>query len=182
MATFKFEAGGTFEMVTPAELGKALDKAQRDALAAELLALAGIKHRKLPVLSGVAVSGALDIGGDNNPIQVAGPFTGSGAWSGYPIGPTQGNVWMAKRLAVTGLTPGAAPDIVNLFTPGGHSIDIVWQFTGNAPVATFGRGEVVIYGGETLRLISVGAFAATGQIRLSGELYQVPAEMIGKII
>jgi hypothetical protein len=179
MTKVKFEAGAQLDFVSPGELDRSLDRAMAQARAAEQLALAGIKHRKLPVLSGYAVAGALDIGGDNNFVQVAGPLTGTPAWNGQPIGPTGGNAWMAKRLAVTGLASG---DVVQLFQPGGHSQDIVWQFTSAAPVNTFGRGEVVLYAGETLRLVNFGAFTSTAQIRLSGELYQAPAEMIGKLI
>jgi hypothetical protein len=175
MAKVKFEVGAEWDVLTKDELDDSLAAARR----AELIALAGLKHRKLPVLMGFAsAAGALDIGGDNI-YQTA---AGTACWSGVPIGPTGGFAWMIKRLAVTGLTFGTTPDVVNMFQPGGHGPDIVWQFNGNSMVYTYGRGEIVLYAGESLRLVNQGTFASTSLIRLSGEMYQIPAEMIGKLL
>lgn len=178
MARFKFDVGAEFDTLTKDEL----DGALRDRDARQRSALRGIKPgMNLPPLQGFPVAGVLDIGGDANTSQVAGSFAGQPAWSGHIVGPAQGNAWSIRRLAVSGLTTGATPDIVNLILYG-HDRDAQWQFNGNNFAYTFGRGELPVRAGEGLRLVSVGAFAATGLIRLTGSLDQAPAEMFAELI
>ena len=46
----------------------------------------------------------------------------------------------------------------------------------------FGKLRVTLMGGDELNFASVGTFAATGRIRVSGELLEVPAEMLYKLV
>jgi len=57
----------------------------------------------------------------------------------------------------------------------------LWQFNGNNFGYTFGKLELLVMGGETLSLQSVGTFASTSLITLSGELTEVPSEMVYKL-
>jgi hypothetical protein len=255
-------------------------------------ALRGIKYIRLPPLQGFAVGGVLDIGGDT----IANLASGQPAWSGHIIGPTQGNAWQVKRLAVSGLTAasaagaattstatgaiaagagaaalgngvsatgftvtfsaapstvgtlvlsnvtggpytynvtttpanpysvtfpgpitatnaGVAPtltaaglgtgagtielygtaagaaavagDVVSLIKYGADR-DPAWYFSGQGgpygPEAAYPDGALILHGGEGLRLLSVGVFAATGLIRLTGEITQIPEEKLAEVI
>lgn len=177
MAKVVFDFGIEMDMLNKGELDHSL-AAQEERW--KRAALAGRKYRRLPILSGFPVAGVLDIGGDTNTPQAAGSFAGQPAWSGAKIGPTEGNAWEVKRLAVNGLTSGGTPDVVNLIRPGSGP-DAVWQFNGNNFAYTFGKLELVLLPSESMRLVSVGTFAATGQIRLSGEMVQIPAERLGEL-
>jgi len=108
-------------------------------------------------------------------------FDGTGNGQNATTGPREGFVWGIKRLAVAGLTSGTTPDVVNLYRnqPSGAAI---WQFNGNNFAYTFGKGEMLLLPGETLSFASVGTIAATGQITLSGDIIQVAAEEIWKIL
>jgi hypothetical protein len=254
-------------------------------------ALRGIKYMRLPPLQGFAVGGVLDIGGDT----IATLASGQPAWSGHIIGPTQGNAWQVKRLAVSGLTaafggssatstatgaiaagagsaalgngvsatgftlsfsaapsttgtavlsnvtggpytynipsgqtspytvtfpgpitasaPGVAPtltiaglgtgagtiilygtattlnafagDVVSLIKYGADR-DPAWYFSGQGgpygPDAAYPDGALILHGGEGLRLLSVGGLLATGLIRLTGEITQIPEEKLAEVI
>lgn len=162
MAKFRLAANAEVDLLTRQELDESLQSQQDTWQAA---ALRGIKWMRLPeVLTGRAASGKLTLG----------------ETTGQQAGPAQGYIWSLRRLIVNGLTSGATPDVVNLYrgTPAGQPL---WQFNGNNFGYTFGRLELVLQGGETLALASAGTFAATGQITLSGELLEVPAELLGKL-
>jgi hypothetical protein len=129
--------------------------------------LRGIKWMRLPLtLQGTASGGALNLG----------------EASGQVLGPKPGYLWSLNRLVVDGLTTGATPDVVNLYRSSSTGQPPLWQFNGNTFGYTFSDLNVTLMGGDTLNLISVGSFAATGTIRLSGELLEVPAEMVGKLV
>jgi hypothetical protein len=174
VATFHFTAGGAFETLTKPELQDAL---AADADVRQRQQLGGVRDYRIPVLQGQAVGGLLDIGGD---VQAA-LANGQPNWSGQRIGPTQGFSWTILRLAVSGLTAGVTPDVVNLIKIGAGP-DPIWQFTGNTFFATYSRGSIILNGGEGLRLVNVGTFAATGNIRLTGEGIITPTEMVGKLL
>jgi hypothetical protein len=161
LGRFVIDIGSQIETVTPAELERAFFE-QDEKLAAQL---AGIKYRRLPILSGTAQSGVLDIGGDK-----------PAGWSGHQVGPASGYMWEVKLLAVNGLTTGTTPDIVNLYILGAGSSLAWWQFNGNNFAYTFGHRELVLLPNEYLRLASVGTFAATGTVSLTGSVIQAPAE------
>ncbi len=124
----------------------------------------GIKPMRLPQLSGKAVSSALSIG------------------QAQQVGPDSGYAWAITRLVVSGLTTGATPDQVNVYVnDNSGNQQPLWNLNGNNFGYTFGFLQVTIRPGEILMLASVGTFAATGTIVLSGEAVEVPAEMIGKL-
>lgn len=160
-------------MKTQLELGATLETLTRDELSQELAAQTqqffaqyarGMKYMRFGPISATATGGVLSFDG-----------------SGVPgAGPRGGYVWSVRRIAFTGLTTGTTPDLVNLYRsqPTGTP---VWQFNGNNWAYTFGKTEMLLMGGETLSFASTGTFAATGQITMSGDLLEVPAEEIFKL-
>ena len=178
MGKVKFEIGAEMDLVSPHDLGRALDRYRAQSEAAEREALRGIKPRRIPPMYGAASGGALDMGGDlpwlPTPLS-ANPTVGT------PLGPAEGYAWMIRLLSMGGLTFGTTPDIVNMYIYGQSSRNVWWQFNGNNFAYTFGRGELWLSPGERLHFVSVGTFAATGQISVVGNVEQVPAEMLGKL-
>jgi hypothetical protein len=177
MALVKLMAGVTIDLPTRDEVNAYID----DALEAMRVAvderdrererLRGIKWLRLPpVLQGTAVGGVLSLGNTK----------------GQTVGPRLGYAWALRRLVVDGLTasatPGAAPDVVNLYRDSSTGQAPLWQFNGNNFGYSFNNLEMTLLGGETLSMASVGTFAATGVVRLTGELVELPAEMIAKVI
>jgi len=105
-----------------------------------------------------------------------------GVGKGQVLGPQQGYAWVIRRLVVTGLTASATtPDIVNFFLNDRFNGPVWWQLNGNQFGETFGRSELVMMPSDTMSLQSVGTLAATGLIIVSGELEEVPAEMLYKV-
>jgi hypothetical protein len=126
--------------------------------------LRGIKPMRLPLLSGKASGSALSIGQTQQ------------------VGPDSGLTWAITRLVVSGLTAGSTPDQVNVYVnDNSGNQQPLWNLNGNNFGYTFGFMQVTVRPGEILMLASVGTFAATGLITLSGEAVEVPAEMIGKL-
>jgi hypothetical protein len=169
MAKIRLELGAELDVLTKDELDRSLKNH-----AGELDGLArAVKYRRLPPLSGTASGGVLDIGGD----------AGAGVtWPGNPVGPAQSWAWEIGLLSVTGLTGGATPDVVNLYIQGAGSAYQWWQFNGNSFAYTFGGGELVLLAGESLRLASVGTFAATGRVTLIGSIRsQTPMQKLGLV-
>ena len=104
-----------------------------------------------------------------------------GATKGQSVGPASGYTWALRRLVVGGLTSGTTPDVINLYVNDRFSGPPLWQFNGNNFGYTFGKLELLVMGGETLSLQSVGTFASTSLVTLSGELTEVPSEMVYKL-
>jgi hypothetical protein len=172
---FMLDFGREIDLLTKSEVAQVL--AERDtAMRAEL---AGKKYRPRVRLSGYAVGGVLDIGGDT--ILDRGGTLGP-AWNGQPVGPNAGYAWAIRRMVVSGLTPSAtAPDVVN-FAIHGSGSGAQWQLNGNSFGQTFSWGEMVIEPGESLRIFNQGAFTAAGLITLWCALVQVPAERLGELV
>lgn len=99
--------------------------------------------------------------------------------NGFNVGPDQGYAWSLRRVFVSGLTAGATPDVVNLQLHSGRQL---WQLTGAAPCASWGKLALVLQPGDRLELASVGTFASTSVVTVTGELLEVPAEMLWKLI
>lgn len=163
MTLVRFDLGQTADVLSPGE--------HRSSLRSELDAFernreSGRKWMHLPPLQGTAVAGALLLG---HAAPVCGPM------SGY--------IWSVSRLVITGLTTGTTPDIVNFFLNDsrGGAAPVWWQLNGNQFGETFGRGQLLVMPGETVICRSLGAFAATGTITVTGDLEQVPAQMQGKL-
>jgi len=119
------------------------------------------KYMRVPLVIGQAAAGSLNIVSS--------------------VGPYQGYSWDISMLGIAGLTGGATPDVVQLFFNGGPAVPW-WQFNGAAPnfIQRFSRGQLVMYGGETIQLVSVGTFAATGPITLYGQIRtEMPTEKLG---
>ena len=172
MALVKLMAGTVVDIPTQDELGRHVDAAVAGASAAfeeslrQREQVRGIKWMRLPpVLQGKPSGGALAIG---NPY-------------GQTVGPRLGYAWSLRRLIVDGLTAAATPDVVNLYLDSSTGRAPMWQFNGNNFGYSFNSLEMVMLGGETLTLTSVGTFSATGVIRLSGEMIELPQEMLAKL-
>ena len=125
------------------------------------------KHMRLPLsLQGTPSASAINLGES----------------SGQICGPRSGYAWSVRRLVVDGLTAGTTPDIVNLYRSSNVGQPPLWQFNGNNFGYTFGKLELVLWPGDTFNLVNVGTIAATGIVRLSGELDESPAEMLMKLL
>ena len=104
-------------------------------------------------------------------------------YSGQVMGPNEGYVWSIRHLACNGLATGGSPDELNIYW-NGHmgGQQPVWQLNGNNFAYTFGRGEMVLRGGEKLIAQSVGSMTSTNQVTLYGSAIEVPSELIGKLV
>jgi hypothetical protein len=164
MATFKLRAGADIETLTHGEMRDALAEHRREQRADAR----GFKWMRLPeFLIGKAAGGQLSLG------LAAGETR---------VGPNQGYVWSLSRLVVDGLTSGATPDVVNLYRNDNTTGPPLWQFNGNNFAYTFGKMQVTLLSGDSLTLVNVGTFTATGQIRITGELWELPSERIFEFI
>lgn len=158
---FMLDMQSEIDILTQGELDDSLAKSHDD-LARALIR--GVKWMRLPRLIGQAADSALVLGTQDT-----------------TTGPKSGFAWSLRRLAVSGLTSGDTPDVV-AFYRGSSNNPAVWQVDGNFPFAKFGRGEFVLSPDDTLVVASVGTFAATGPVIVTGELTEVPAEMLGKLV
>lgn len=150
-------AGGHYiDVPSTAEIAALMEGTQREAYR-------GIKYARLPVLSGTPANSALTMGGASNPDV---------------IGPEMGYAWVVRHLWVKGLTSGTSPDAVNLLV----NSQTWWQFNGNNFAYTFGPGELVLLQGESWAIQSSGTFAATGTIQFGGAYWEVPGEMLAKLV
>jgi hypothetical protein len=132
----------------------------------ELVQARGVKWMRLPEITGTPANSALALDESHGALVV---------------GPEQGYAWCLRRVVVDGMTTGTTPDVLNMYR-NSTGLAPLWQFNGNNFAYTFGRLELTLMGGDTLKFASVGTFAATGRIRVSGELVEVPAEMLWKLI
>lgn len=137
------------------------------AQTAEYERMRTLKFIRLPVISGTVASNAVQFGGDNGEQIVA---------------PAEGYVWSIRELNVTGLTAGGTPDVVNIYRNQVNPGKIFWQLNGNVFLQTFGRGEKILYPGDSLLVVNLGSLtAASGsQITLSGTAMEVATERIGR--
>jgi hypothetical protein len=92
----------------------------------------------------------------------------------------QGFCWSIRRLLVNGLTAGTTPDILNFYRNDVGN-EPLWQLNGNNFAQTFGRLELLLLPGEYLVAHNVGTINASGQVRITGDAIEVPAEMLGKL-
>lgn len=164
MAKMRLELGAEIDIMSPDDMDGLMEKQRAIEDARERTRFAGMSWSKLPKLQGTASGGVLLLGQGAN-----------------VAGPRDGYIWALRRIVISGLTSGSTPDIVNMYADTPQS-DVLWQFNGNNFGYTFGKFEMTLLGGQTLIFQSVGTFAATGQITVSGEYIQVPTVMIGKLI
>jgi hypothetical protein len=57
-----------------------------------------------------------------------------------------------------------------------------WQLNGNSFGTEFDMGGMMMRGGETLNVASVGSIAATGPVIVDWDGWEVPEEMAWKLI
>lgn len=161
-------------MKTQLELGATLDTLTREELSQELNTVAqtyfqqfgrGIKYLRFGPVA-VKISG--------NAFSLDGTSTSG-------LSPREGFSWSILRVTVSGLATGATPDLANLYRnqPGGIP---VYQFTGNNFVGLFSKFQLVLLPGETLSLANSGSIAATGSVTISGDVLEVAAEEMSKIV
>lgn len=155
--------GETLDMVNKQELHDTLLDAQAVFLERqEAAAVRGIKYFRLPFMYATPSGSAVTLG-----------------LTQPTAGPAQGFAWSIRRLAAGGLTTGGSPDVLNIYR-NGTATPVVWQLNGNNFAYTFGKMELILLPGETL-IANGTAITATGQITLSGDAVEVPAEMLGKL-
>jgi hypothetical protein len=155
VSRYKIQGGTEFETATPEEVRRIVSESDREHAR-------GYKDMRLPQIYGSASSSAITLG------------------KGIAqVGPESGHKWSLRRIVISGMTTGGTPDVINMYVndTGGQPL---WQFNGNNFGYTFGRRELVINPGEILLFASVGTFAATGTITVSGQVDDVIAEMFGK--
>lgn len=96
------------------------------------------------------------------------------------VGPDQGYAWSIRQLVIEGLTTGANQDLMNIRINNAQG-PLFWNLTGNSFGSTFGRGELVLFGGESLFFQAGAVFAAVGTaIKVFGLAENLPAERIGE--
>lgn len=171
----KLDVGATIDTLNRDELRAELEKYRAEGDAQAQGAMRGIKYFRLPRLYATPANGTIVLGEAWSALGTGQPYTGQSA------GPNEGYVWSIRRLACNGLGTGATPDELNIYRSG-HSSDPVWQLNGNNWAYTFGRTEMVLLGGEKLIAQSVGSMTGTGQVTLTGDAIEVPAEMMGKLV
>jgi hypothetical protein len=163
VAEVELKLGAKLDLLNKHELDDSLASAGRIAADNERQRLAGIKPVRFIFRS--ATPATFPFGGDVS--------SGSG---GQLQGPEQGYVWSLRLLVIEGMAAGAPPDVINIL----RGARIIWQLNGNSFGQTWGRGEQVLYQGETLSFQNVGAFASASQVVAHGLAENVPAELIGK--
>ena len=159
MALTEIRGGNVINAATPEEVAEIVSQQQRQELR-------GVKWMRLPAMFGTVSASAIVL--DDK--------------SAGPIGPEQGYAWSLTRIVVDGLATGATPDVVNMYRNAQTGQPPLWQFNGNNFGYTFGLGSIVLLSGDSLRFQNSGTIAATGLIRATGELVEVPAEMLGKLM
>lgn len=149
-------------------LGKLMREAQQEFFierSREMERLRGVKIVRLPLLTATGT----------NPLNI---LPDQSQQFGGPQGPAEGYVWSLKHLVIEGMTRGGTPDVLQVTRQG----RIIWELNGNQYAQTWGRGEIMLNGGEFLGYQSVGTFAATGKIIIHGLAWEVPGPEIGKLI
>jgi len=157
VAEVEIRAGAKLNLLNQSELDQSLSKQDAQVLAR----LNATKPVRLPLITGKATGGVLLIGGDSAP----------------ETAPASGYVWSIRHLVVEGLTAGTTPDVVNIV----RGNRIIWQLNGNQFAQTWGRGEVLLFAGETLAFQSVGTFTSTATVIVHGLAQEEPAQLVGKL-
>jgi hypothetical protein len=185
MAKTRLDVGAVVDFLTKGELDQSLEQYRAAADVAEQQALVGIKYMRAPRITGTVYGGTIG--------SIAG-MTASPGLGGYPWGPESGYAWSVMRISVGGLanvngTGTAYPDTVGIFrnNPAGHPLVTL---NANAPYATFGKLNLVFFGGDTMYINQVpnqavgnttGTLQATGYLDVTCEVIEVPVAMLGKL-
>lgn len=165
MARTALELGAYLDMVSPAELETIIAK-QAQAYFQQYAR--GIKYLRFGPFPTTIAANAFS-------------FDGSGGDQNLAAGPREGFVWSIRRLLVTGLGTGSTPDVINFYRNKPTGIPF-WQLNGNSFGQTFGKIEMLLLGGETLCFANSGSVTATGQVTVSGDVIEVAAEELFKLV
>jgi hypothetical protein len=156
---FKLTAGAELDLLTQAELDKALKNFARDW---QVAAAAGPKSVDWWGTGTVDAAGGLTIGGDT-----ANPVSGR-------FGPDVSMIWSVKRCNVRGLT-GA--DALSLYV--GEATPQRSVKDGISAYERFGSNELVLRGGRKLLFVGTGlTTAANTVITISGSAWELPQIMM----
>lgn len=161
MPTVKAPWGGEFFAPSRDEYVQMITDAQEIRERASVRAW---KWMRLPVYTGTPASSAVTIDEKSN---------------GFELGPQEGYAWALTRIVIDGMTSGSTPDEINMYRNSVTGQPPLWQFNGNNFAYTWGKLRMTLMGGDTLKFASTGTFSATGLIRVTGELIEVPAEQLG---
>jgi hypothetical protein len=163
--------GETIDIPSPGEIRAEIEAgvaAMAKISAAERERARAVKWLRFPRLRGNPASSAISLGG-----------------TGQSVGPEQGYLWSVRRLVITGLTASpSAPDIVNFYYTDNTGVTgpVWWQLNGNSFGTEFDMGGMMMRGGETLNVASVGTIAATGPIIVDWDGWEAPEDMAWKLI
>jgi hypothetical protein len=159
----RIEPGSSIETLNKAELDDALQN-QANIFLHE--AAVGIKYIQVTLLQGSVNNTVINIDGSSS--------------SGTSAGPRSGYIWTMTRMSVSGLAIGSNPDVVNLYRFNKNGVPL-WQFNGNNFGYTFGKMQMVLLPGTYLTLYGTN-ITATGQVTLTADVIEAPAEMLYKIV
>ncbi len=157
MTAVRLEIGSTVDLLTKGEMDEAFT-------GYEMTRASGVKYTRMPRLYATPASGTVVLGTTS-------------PWAG----PHSGYCWSIQRLSCTGLGTGNTPDILNIYRNGTNT-DPVWQLNGNTFGYTFGRGEFILLPGEFIQAASLGSLVSTTQVTLNADVFELPAEMLGKVL
>jgi hypothetical protein len=162
MPKFQITPGASMETLSQEELDTTLSKHLR---AWQIAARQGKEYKRFIGSANSDATGALDLrhGGDNI------------------MGPDQSFVWSVKSVTFVGLLVN---QFVSLFVNGDPVCDITLPVVGTGVgtygYAKFGSNELVLNGGDTLRVVGAG-LTASSPFRVFGRAAQVSQELIGKL-
>lgn len=165
MARTTLELGAQLDMLTPAEAEQII-AAQAQAYFQQYAR--GIKYLRFGPFPATIAGNAFS-------------FDGTGADQNLAAGPREGFLWSIRRLLVTGLGTGSTPDVINFYRNKPSGIPL-WQLNGNSFGQTFGKTELLLMGGEALCFANLGSVTATGQVTVSGDVIEVAAEELFKLV
>lgn len=161
MAKFKLTAGAEFDTLTKQELLDALQV--KPSWIGEVES--GVKFSRFTSQATVA-SNAVDFGSAGSANEL--------------IGPQPGFVWDIRRLQISGLSAGdfvtiyqndISPTSVVAVSLSGNNASRIWLWS----------QQVVVFPGETLRIVGTGLNAATTQVTASGLVREAPVSLAWKL-
>ncbi|TNC19059.1 hypothetical protein [Amycolatopsis alkalitolerans] len=168
---FELKLGAKLDLLTRGELADELATAQKRWMQQSHTWQLGKKRLSLPVARGTAdVGGNLSLGSQQAADQVL-------------LGPRQGFVWKVVRISFATM---AASDTIAIYKGEPNAARFVAQLGGGAGGGTYNPSRgLMLKAGDYLVLsteLLAGSLTAGDAYAVSGEVDEVPAEMIGKLI
>lgn len=161
MAKIKMELGATLETVGSEELPGILRDAMIQAEERERAHARAITWLRLPVLAATPAASAVTL-------RAQPPAT---------YGPRDGFVWQVRRLIVSGIS---TTDQIGCYFDE-NSRPPEWVFGATTFQATFSKFQLTVRDGQQLLFNSIGTYAGTAQVTVTGEVVEVPTVMLGKL-